>query len=514
MNSIRILWVDDEVELLKPHFLFLEERGYDLTPCNSGQDALELIKRERFQVIILDENMPGLSGIETLNEIKISLPNIPILMITKNEEEELMEQAIGSKISDYLIKPVNPNQILSALKKLFEHKDLIAERTIRNYQKEFLNISTRLLSIKTIKEWQDFYMNLLYWEFELESINNKGMMEIFKAQKKEANHLFARFISSNYKNWILSDSDSLLLSNNLLKRKVFPILKENETTLFLLIDNLRYDQWKVISSLIEDHYQKQEEVPYCSIIPTSTQYSRNSIFSGLTPHQMQEMHPELWVDEADEGGKNLHEKEFLEKQLKRLNIQISFDYHKILNLKDAYNLLKDFGNKKKFDLITVVYNFVDILSHAKTEMNIIKELAPDDKAFRSLTLSWFKNSPLIELIEKAREKKYKLIITTDHGTINVSNPEKVIGDRKTNVNLRYKKGKSLTYNQKEVFLVNDPVHYGLPVSNEKYIFAKNDQYFIYQNNFNQYALHYKNTFQHGGISMEEMIIPLIILNPK
>ena len=514
MDSTRILWVDDEVELLKPHFLFLEERGYHLTPCKSGQDALELLKREIFQVIMLDENMPGLSGIETLNEIKTLLPNIPILMITKNEEEELMEQAIGSKISDYLIKPVNPNQILSALKKLFQHKDLIAERTIRNYQKEFLNISTRLLSLNNINEWQDFYKNLLYWEFELESINNKGMMEIFKNQKKEANHLFARFITSNYKKWISSESDSPLLSFNLLKRKVFPILKSKEPILFLLIDNLRYDQWKVIASLIEDHYEKQEETSYCSIIPTSTQYSRNSIFSGLTPYQTQKIYPELWIDESDERGKNLYEKEFLKKQLERLNIQISFEYHKVLNLKDANKLLKDFENKKNYDLITVVYNFVDILSHAKTEMDIIKELASDDKAFRSLTLSWFKNSPLLGLIEKAREKKYKLIVTTDHGTINVLNPEKVIGDRKTNVNLRYKKGKSLTYNQKEVLLVDEPTQYGLPISNDKYIFAKNDQYFIYQNNFNHYALHFKNTFQHGGISMEEMIIPFAVFNPE
>ena len=283
MSSIRILWVDDEVELLKPHFLFLTEKGYDLTPCKSGQDAIELIKKEKFQAIILDENMPGLSGIETLNEIKILLPNIPILMITKNEEEELMEQAIGSKISDYLIKPVNPNQILLALKKLFQHKDLIAERTIRNYQKEFLNISTTLLSIKTIKEWQDFYMNLLYWEFELESINNKGMMEIFKTQKKEANHLFARFIESNYKNWILSNSDLPLLSNNLLRRKVFPIIKKNEKALFLLIDNLRYDQWKVISNLIEDYYQKQEETPYCSIIPGTVIPHLDLVRSFLPP---------------------------------------------------------------------------------------------------------------------------------------------------------------------------------------------------------------------------------------
>ncbi|MBR99747.1 MAG: two-component system response regulator [Flavobacteriaceae bacterium] len=513
MSSIRILWVDDEVELLKPHFLFLTEKGYDLTPCKSGQDAIELIKKEKFQAIMLDENMPGLSGIETLNEIKILLPNIPILMITKNEEEELMEQAIGSKISDYLIKPVNPNQILLALKKLFQHKDLIAERTIRNYQKEFLNISTTLLSIKTIKEWQDFYMNLLYWEFELESINNKGMMEIFKTQKKEANHLFARFIESNYKNWILSNSDLPLLSNNLLRRKVFPIIKKNEKTLFLLIDNLRYDQWKVISNLIEDYYQKQEETPYCSIIPTSTQYSRNAIFSGMTPEQTQKTYPEFWVDESDEKGKNLYEKEFLEKQLKRLNLQISFEYHKILNLKDARKLLKNFDNNKH-ELITVVYNFVDIISHAKIEMDIIKELASDDKAFRSLTLSWFKNSPLFELIQKARDKKYKLIVTTDHGTINVLNPQKIIGDRNTNVNLRYKKGKTLTFNQKEVFFIEKPIDYGLPASDEKYIFAKNDQYFIYQNNFNKFALHYKNTFQHGGISMEEMIIPIIILNPK
>ena len=517
MTPIKILWVDDEIELLKPHFLFLKAKGYLTTACNNGQDALLMLQNEVFNVVLLDENMPGLGGLETLNEIKLNYPNLPVIMITKNEAEQIMEEAIGSKISDYLIKPVNPNQILLALKKLFEHKNLIAEKTIINYQQAFQIISLSINELQTHEEWSNFYIKMLYWEMELEGLDDLAMLEIFQNQMKEANRLFAKFIEKNYEKWIINESGPLM-SHQIIKKKLFPIIRNetSKTTLMLVIDNLRFDQWKMIAPIIENHYQKQEEISYFSILPTATQYARNAIFSGMMPLEAQKKHPELWVNENEEGGKNLNEAEFLKAQLLRNGIKPQFSYYKITNIKAGRELAKSLNNHQKDNLLVVVYNFVDMISHAKTEMEIIKELASDNKAFRSLTLSWFKNSPLLEIIQNAKKLGFNLIITTDHGTINVEQSLEIKGNRELSVNLRYKTGQSLSYPTKSVMEVNDPKSIKLPAPNlnSKFIFAREQQYFVYQNNFNHYANHYRNTFQHGGISMEEMIIPFVVMRPR
>ncbi|MBN09143.1 MAG: two-component system response regulator [Flavobacteriaceae bacterium] len=515
MNIYKVLWVDDEIDYLKPHIMFLKDKGYDLTTSTNGQDALELAKNNRFDVILLDENMPGLNGLETLGELKKINTSTPVIMITKNEAEHIMDDAIGRKISDYLIKPVNPNQILLSLKRILTTKTLVEEKTIESYQKEFGKLSDLLLNLKSADDWIDYYNKMIYWELELDSLNDQMMFEIYQNQIKEANLLFSSFIENNYSNWIKS-SDTPTLSNNLFKRKIIPFINENKNSILLIIDNLRLDQWKTITPLIQDYFDIISDESYFSILPTATQYSRNSIFSGMTPSQMQSEHPNLWKNDDEKGGKNIYEYDFLKSQLKRLNSSISSNYHKITSIESGKNLIKNLNNFKSNDLLVVVYNFVDMISHSKTEMEIIKELAPDNKGYRSLILSWFKNSPLFELIQIAAKLDFNLIITTDHGTTNVKKPTIIQGKKETSTNLRYKFGRSMTYEKDKVVEVKNPMEYGLPNTHldSSFIFAKSDHYFIFSNNYNHYANLYNNSFQHGGVSLEEMIIPFATLTPR
>ncbi len=515
MSEIKILWVDDEIELLKPHLLFLEKKNYNVSTCNNGAEAIEVVDEENFDIVFLDENMPGLSGIETLAQIKAKIPNLPVVMITKSEEELIMEEAIGSKIADYLIKPVNPNQILLTLKKNLDHSRLVSEKTTTNYQQEFRKIAMDLAMVNSHEEWVDLYKKLVHWEIELESISDPGMTEILESQKNEANSQFFKFIEKNYEGWFHGE-DKPLLSHNLFKELVAPEISKDQGTLLLVIDNLRYDQLRVLEPIINDYYKKEKENSFYSILPTATQYARNAIFSGLMPSEMEKKHPEYWKNDTDEGGKNLYENEFLTAQLKRLGLDIKHEYYKITNMPNGKELAQNFAGVKENDLTVVVYNFVDMLSHSRTEMDMIKELASDDKAYRSLTLSWFKNSPLLEIIQKAQRMGLKLIITTDHGTINTRRPSKVIGEKNISANLRYKTGRSLTYNDKEVYAVKNPKDIFLPSlhMSSSFVFAKEDYFFAYPNNFNHYVKYFKNTYQHGGISLEEMIIPCVIMSPK
>ncbi|MVX35536.1 PglZ domain-containing protein [Myroides sp. LoEW2-1] len=517
MNKISILWVDDEIDLLKPHILFLEKKNYIVTTCTNGQDAIELVKQQSFDVVFLDENMPGITGLETLNEIKSINSSVPIIMITKSEEEYIMEEAIGSKISDYLIKPVNPNQILLSLKKNLDDSRLISEKSTLSYQKEFRNISMDLIDARTYEDWISIYRKLLYWEQKLETIEDQGLINILDSQKSEANNLFCKFVEKNYEYWINNPDDSPVFSHQIFRKWIAPELKkENAKILFVVVDNMRYDQWRAFEPIIGNHYKVESEYSFFSILPSATQYSRNAIFSGLTPLEMSEHFPQYWKNDTDEGGKNLFENEFLQAQLKRLRLDVKNEYYKITNQREGKKLAENFKSLKNNQLITIVYNFVDMLSHAKTEMEVIKELASNDKAYRSLTVSWFKNSPLFEMIQQAQQMGYKVVITTDHGTINCKNPSKVIGDKNTSLNLRYKTGKSLTFENKDVYAVKDPKKIQLPSINlsSSFIFAKNDLFLAYQNNFNYYVSYYRNTYQHGGISLEELIVPFIILNPK
>ncbi|CDF79177.1 response regulator [Formosa agariphila KMM 3901] len=517
MNNINILWVDDEIDLLKPHILFLEKKNYKVTKCNSGTEALEVLEDNKFDIVFLDENMPGLTGLETLNEIKELDHTLPVVMITKSEEEYIMEEAIGNKIADYLIKPVNPNQILLSLKKNLDHSRLISEKTTSNYQQEFRKIAMDLMSVNSFEDWANLYQKLVYWEIQLENIEDAGMFEILESQKTEANALFGKFIAKNYADWFEPNTEAPTMSHTLFKNKVVPELSKEQPTLLVVIDNLRYDQWKSFEPFIAPYYKKETEIPFYSILPTATQYARNAIFSGLMPSDMEKLHPNYWKNDTDEGGKNLFEAEFLQAQMKRLGLQnLTCEYHKITNLKNGKKLVDNFKSQKNNDLTVVVYNFVDMLSHAKTEMDVVKELASNDKAYRSLTQSWFKNSPLFEIIQQAQNLGFKLILTTDHGTINVKNPSKVVGDRDTSLNLRYKTGRSLTYESKDVLEFKTPKTVHLPsiTMSSSFIFAKNDFFFAYPNNYNHYVSYFRNTYQHGGVSLEEMIIPFVVLNPK
>ncbi len=515
MSDINILWADDEIELLKPQLFFLEKKGYNVTKVTNGHDALDVLTEEDIQVVFLDESMPGITGLETLERIKSKYPLLPVVMITKNEAENLMEEAIGSEIDDYLIKPVNPNQILLTLKKIIDNKRLVKEKTAMDYQQEFRQLSMDINSSPNFEEWVELYKRIIAWELKLDNSENEGLNEILNIQKKEANKEFVKYIDKNYPDWF--DGQGPTLSHNLFKDKIYKTLNEEEPTLFLLLDNLRFDQWKIIEPIISELYKVDSEDYFYSILPTTTQYSRNSIFAGMTPHDIQKYHSDKWVFDHEKGGKNMHEEFFLQNQLdKAFQRKIKLQYFKVTNNSVAKDMVDKANNILNYDLTVVVYNFIDMLSHARTEMDVLKELASDEKAYRSLTKSWFLNSPLWTMLQNVSNKNIKLVIGTDHGTIRVGQPSKVIGDRDTTTNLRYKVGKKLNYVEQDVSAAKDPKSVGLPRPNlsSTFIFAKENRYFLYPNNYNYFMNLYADTFQHGGVSLEEMICPIITLSPK
>jgi CheY-like chemotaxis protein len=517
MENIRILWVDDEIDVLKPHILFLEQKGYTVDTSNNGSEALDMVKTNPYDIVFLDEQMPGLSGIETLEAIKTDYQNLPVVMITKSEEETIMEEAIGSNIADYLIKPVNPNQILLSLKKNLENKKLRSEKSTTQYQQTFAQLGMKISGGLNVDEWADVYKELVRWELQLDKSSDSGIQEVLNMQKEEANQVFAKFVERNYYNWIQGKSnDTPLLSHTLFKEELFPKLQEGKPTFLILIDNLRYDQWKTIQPVIEENYRVKSDKIFYSILPTVTQYARNAMFSGLLPAEIQKKYPKFWIGEDDEGTKNQFEKELLEEYLKRYGKRIKVNYTKVLNLNVGRKLVENLPNLMRNDLNVIVYNFVDMLSHARTEMEMIRELADDESAYRSLSLSWFEHSPLKDVFDYIASQRANVIVTTDHGSVRVDNPVKVLGDKNTNTNLRYKIGKALQYNPREVYEVRNPDDVYLPRLNvsSSFIFCKRNDFFAYPNNYNYYVNYYKNTFQHGGISMEEMLIPYIELSAK
>nr|WP_321375334.1 bifunctional response regulator/alkaline phosphatase family protein [uncultured Bacteroides sp.] len=514
MKNDHLLWVDDEIDLLKPHVMFLQSKGYEVSTVTNGQDALDLCRETTYDLIFLDENMPGLSGLQTLPLIKEICPTVPVVMITKSEEENIMDMAIGSKIADYLIKPVNPNQILLSLKKNLHQKEMVTEVANTGYQQNFGKIGMQINDSFTYTDWMEVYKRLVYWELELEGAES-SMTEMLAAQKTEANSAFIKFVKKNYLDWIANPESRPLISPDVFKKKIFPVLDAGEKVFFIVLDNFRYDQWRVLSNELADYFSFEEEL-YFSILPTATQYARNAIFSGLMPNKIAEMFPDLWVDEDEEEGKNLNEAPLIQTHIDRYRRKNTFSYNKINDSAGVEKLLSNLNNLKANDLNVVVLNFIDMLSHARTESKMVRELASTEAAYRSITLSWFRHSSIKELFKVLADSDYRIIITTDHGTIRVDNAIKVIGDRNTNTNLRYKLGKNLSYNLKEVFEIKDPRKAQLPCPNvsTSYIFAGGRDFFAYPNNFNYYVSYYANTFQHGGISMEEMIIPLIRMQSK
>ena len=514
MNSTRILWADDEINLLKPYIIYLQEKGYDVFPVNSGQDAIDACKEQLFDIVFLDENMPGLSGLEALQEIKEMHPTLPVVMITKSEEEHIMEQAIGQKIADYLIKPVNPSQILLCLKKHIHQREIVEEHTNTTYRQEFSDITYMIDTANTIEEWMAIERTLTKWELELENVDS-SMHEMLRMQREQANTKFAKFITKHYEDWFAPNNQRPLMSHDLMKHTIFPILDAGEKVFFIVIDNFRYDQWKMIQPLLSEWFTVKEEQMYTSILPTATQYARNAIFSGLLPAQIQELYPKLWIEEDEEESKNNNEDVLIQTQLDRFRKRYTYSYYKVNESDFCEKITRQFKGLKT-PLNVVIINFIDMLSHSRTDSKMMRELANDEAAYRSLTLSWFKHSPTAEMFRKIAELGYKVVLTTDHGTTRVNNPIQIIGDKNTNTNLRYKVGKSLNCSAKNCFEVKRPKQIGLPSPNisSSYIFCTGNDFFAYPNNFNYYVQFYRNTFQHGGISLEEMLVPLITLAPK
>ncbi|WP_206609970.1 PglZ domain-containing protein [Maribellus luteus] len=517
MNKPRILWTDDEIDLLRPHILFLTEKGYEVETATNGLDAVEKVGGSYFDIIFLDENMPGLTGLETLTRIKAISPNVPVVMITKSEEENIMDEAVGAKIADYLIKPVNPKQILLTLKKNIDQKRLVTQQTTSKYQMQFAQIGMEISDRLSFDEWKEIYKKLVYWELELSDSEDSTMDQILAMQKEDANKAFFRFIKDNYADWFNRDlGDRPMLSTDIFRHIVFPQLDQKKKTLVLVIDNLRYDQWRIFSPVVNEYFRTQNEELYCSILPTATMYARNSMFAGLMPSEIEKVYPQLWEDDDNEGHKNRNEEVLLQKQMARFGRKESLYFEKASGVRKERWVTDNLKNILENDLSVMVVNFVDMISHARTEMDMIRELANNEKAYRSLALSWFSNSSILELLKELADNDIRLVITTDHGAIRVDNAVKVIGDRETNTNLRYKLGKNLNFKSKNVFEIRDPRKIYLPSRNvsTSYIFAQGSDFFAYPNNYNYYANYYKDTFQHGGISMEEMIIPVVTLVPK
>lgn len=509
----KILWVDDEIDLLKPHILFLKAKGYEVDTVSNGLDALDALQQTPYSLILLDENMPGLSGLETLSRINQMRPDIPVIMITKSEEENIMNQAIGNQIADYLIKPVNPNQILLSLKKNLHSTELVARQATSGYQQEFNHISGLINMASSIEEWMEVYRQLVYWEIKLADSDSE-MDEMLLLQKRDANSNFCKFVRRNYEDWVNSDNHPLM-SHEVFRRRVFPLVDAGEKVCFILIDNFRLDQWRVVQPLLSEYFNCEENL-YTTILPTSTQYARNAIFAGLMPLQIATMFPQYWVEEDENEGLNVHEAELIQTQLDRFRRKDKFTYTKVNDSQGGEKFIRNLHRMKNDSFIVLVMNFIDMLSHARTESKMIRELASSDAAYRSLTESWFRHSSSVDIFRHLAEEGYKIILTTDHGTIRVDNPIKVVGDRNTNTNLRYKVGKNLNYNPRQVYEMKDPKRFGLPAPNisSTYIYAINEDFFSYPNNYNYYVQYYNGTFQHGGISLQEMLVPIVTLTPK
>ncbi len=509
----KILWADDEIDLLKPHILFLKAKGYDLTTVSNGRDALDALDRDAFSLVLLDENMPGISGLETLDLINERHPEVPVVMVTKSEEENIMDQAIGNRIADYLIKPVNPNQILLSIKKNLHSREIVNVQASSDYQQEFSKISQMINMAGSIPEWMDVYRQLVRWELKLSETDNP-MEEMLLMQKRDANSNFCKFVKRNYESWVTTD-DHPLMSHEIFRRRVFPMLDAGEKVCFFLIDNFRLDQWRVIQPLVAEDFNVSEDL-YTTILPTSTQYARNAIFAGLMPYDIAKMYPKYWVEEDENEGLNIHEDKLIQTQLDRFRRKEKFSYTKLNDSSAGEKFLQRLNSARDLPLHVIVLNFNDMLSHARTESKMIRELANNDAAYRSITESWFRHSTALDIFRRLSELGYKVIVTTDHGTIQVDNPIKVVGDRNTNTNLRYKCGKSLSYNARQVYEMHDPRRFGLPAPNlsSTFIFALNEDFFSYPNNYSYYVQYYTGTFQHGGISLQEMLVPIVTLTPK
>ena len=514
----KILWVDDEIELLRPHILFLKEKGYDIETATNGEDAIELVTNKKFDLVFLDEMMAGMGGLRTLSEIKNTRPQLPVIMVTKSEDEGLMENAIGGKISDYLTKPVNPSQILLACKKFLEGKKIESEYVSRDYLKEFNEISTSLFSNPGHDDWVNIYSKLVGWSMDFDSHPELGLKDTLLDQYRTANQEFSNFIEKNYKHW-LESTNRPVLSIDVVDRFLIPELQSNKSVFFFVIDCMRLDQWLGMENALRDFYDVKRNF-YYSILPTATPYSRNAIFSGSWPNDIEKRFPEIWEKwEDDDNSRNKNEAEFLISLLERRKIILKPEpkYIKIIDPEFGKGIEQNILSYTHNKLTSIVVNFVDMLAHGRSDSQLLKEIAPEESAYRSLTQSWFHHSSFFNMLKTlSTQKNVKVVITTDHGSIRCMRGVKVIGDREAATNLRYKFGRNLKVEDKHAIFIKNPADFRLPNRGVtvNYILAKEDYYFVYPTDYHRYLAQYRDSFQHGGISMEEMILPVAVLEPK
>lgn len=514
----KILWVDDEIDLFRPHIRFLKEKGYSVDTATNGEDAIAMVRHNGFDLVFLDEMMAGLGGLRTLAEIKDIRPNLPVVMVTKNEEESLMEEAIGVKISDYLIKPVNPSQVLIACKKFLEGKKITGAAVSKDYIQEFNAISVALMNDLDYKQWIDIYTKLVEWDIELDQHPELGLKQTLVDQTRECNLAFGKYVEKNYRNWVEQTANRPALSLEVVDRFLIPHLQGNKSVILFVIDCLRLDQWLVMESLLHEYYLISKDY-YFSILPTATPYSRNAIFSGLYPSDVEIRFPDLWKkSEDDEHSRNRYERQFLEKLLERRKISLKPEpkYVKILDAEFGRSIEKNINSYAQTKLTSIVVNFVDMLAHGRSDSTLLKEIAPDESAYRSLTNSWFVHSSLFGMLRTlSKNKNVTVLLTTDHGSIRCLRGSKVLGDREASTNLRYKYGRNLKSEQKAAIFVKNPLEFKLPMRGVaiNYIIAKEDYYFVYPTDYHKYLNQYRDSFQHGGVSMEEMILPVVRLEP-
>jgi CheY-like chemotaxis protein len=515
----RVLWVDDEIDLLRSHVAFLRERGYHVETVTNGEDAVALVRENLYDLVFLDEMMPGMGGLKTLAGIKDLQPAVPVVMITKNEEESLMEEAIGGKISDYLTKPVNPSQVLMACKKFLEGRKIAGAALSKDYIKEFNEIALALNTGPDYKEWIDIYTRLVGWGLEFDKHPELGLKQTLSDQMRECNLAFGKYVERNYRDWVEQTSGRPPLSLEIVDRYVLPELQTGRSVVFFVIDCMRLDQWLVFEELLQEYFTIAREY-YYSILPTATPYSRNAIFSGSYPCDVELRHPDLWdKNEDDESSRNRYERQFLEKLLERRKVILKPEpkYIKILDPEFGRSIESTISSYTQSRLTSIVVNFVDMLAHGRSDSSLLKEIAPDESAYRSLTRSWFVHSSLFGMLKTlSRHKNVTVILTTDHGSIRSLRGSKVLGDREASTNLRYKYGRNLKCDDKAAIFVKNPHDFKLPNRGVavNYIIAKEDFYFVYPTDYHKYLNQYRDSFQHGGVSMEEMILPVIRMEPR
>lgn len=513
---MKILWADDEIDLLKPHILFLEEKGYDITGVANGDDAIDRVRREHFDLLLLDEMMPGRNGLDTLNEIKQVDPTLPVVMVTKSEEDSLMEEAIGQRIDAYLVKPVNPIQVYSTAKSLLESEKIQESRVTRDYVAEFNRLNAEISMGLDWEGWYRIHQKLSEWDREFARFRETGLDQTHEDQKRNVNFEFAKYVEKNYRDWVES-KDRPTMSVDIIPKFVVPALRNKEKVYFFVVDCMRFDQWLEIEDLIEPFYNIQRDT-YLSLLPTATPYSRNGIFAGLFPLHIAERHPKYWNERSrDDQSKNRFEAELLAEQFRREKVDPGpIKYHKIFQTDDAAEVRRQVGSFIPLKFAAFVFNFLDILAHGRSQSDILKEIAPDENAFRSLMRSWFSHSELFEILKEMSKHEAKVVITTDHGAILTKRSSLVYGNRETSTNLRYKHGDNLGCDTKQAVLVKNPREFLLPQESrtKNYILAKENFYFVYPTNMREYEHKYFGSFQHGGVSLEEMILPCVTLSPK